>query len=254
MRACGHEQGEVLKRVNLICLRETVTGLKLIDSLGVPQENVVVTGDDAIDTACSRRARQVGNAIEVSREVLDVVRCPLLEAASILNAALLPLPISRYPEEDDLAVCRFLFEGYNLVQESDYDLSLVEAIIDQIGRCRVVVTTSYHGGVFTLSQGIPVVAWVKSKYFATKLYGLANQFGVGCEVVALDGGNVEERLKSAVLAAWNSAESARPQLLAAAAAQVAASQAAYERLRREVDSTSASGKRLSHLLSVTSGA
>ena len=261
--ACLRARAEkVLKRVNLICLRETVTGLKLMNSLGVPRENVVVTGDDAIDSAYSRHPRQLGNAIgvnlriswysETSREILDVVRRPLLEVASILGAPLLPVPISRHPEEDDLAVCRSLFEGYNLVQESDYDLSLVEGMIDQIGRCRVVVTTSYHGGVFALSQGIPVVAWVKSKYFAAKLYGLANQFGVGCEVVALDEGNVEERLKSAVLAAWNSAEHSRPRLLEAAVAQIAASRAAYERLRREIDGTTASGREASRLLSPVS--
>jgi colanic acid/amylovoran biosynthesis protein len=116
----------------------------------------------------------------------------------------------------------------------------------------VVVTTSYHGGVFALSQGIPVVAWVKSKYFAAKLYGLANQFGVGCEVVALDEGNVAERLKSAVLAAWNSAEHSRPRLLEAAVAQIAASRAAYERLRREIDGTTASGREASRLLSPVS--
>ena len=82
-----------------------------------------------------------------------------------------------------------------------------------MGRCRVVITTSYHGGVFALAQGIPVVAWLKSKYFAAKLYGLANQFGVGCEVVTLDEGNVEVRLKTAILSAWNSAEQNRPRLL-----------------------------------------
>src|ERR1035441_4802088 len=53
--ACLRARAEkVLKRVNLICLRETVTGLKLMNSLAVPRENVVVTGDDAIDSAYSR--------------------------------------------------------------------------------------------------------------------------------------------------------------------------------------------------------
>ena len=110
----------------------------------------------------------------------------------------------------------------------------VEGIVDEIGRCRVVITTSYHGGVLALAQGIPVVAWIKSKYFAAKLYGLANQFGVGCEVVALDQEDAEERLKSSILLAWNSAQNVRPLLLDAAAAQLAASRAAYERMRREV--------------------
>jgi colanic acid/amylovoran biosynthesis protein len=107
-------------------------------------------------------------------------------------------------------------------------------MIQEMGRCRVVITTSYHGGVFALAQGIPVVAWLKSKYFAAKLFGLANQFGVGCEVVTLDEGDVETRLKAAILSAWNSAEQNRPRLLDAASSQLSASKTAYETLRLEL--------------------
>lgn len=60
-----------------------------------------------------------------------------------------------------------------------------------------------------------MVAWLKSKYFPAKRYGLANQFDGGCEVVRLDEGNVEDveaRLQSAILAAWNSAEQVCPRL------------------------------------------
>jgi colanic acid/amylovoran biosynthesis protein len=78
---------------------------------------------------------------------------------------------------------------------------------------------------------------LKSKYFAAKLYGLANQFGVGCEVVILDEGDFQQRLKTAILSAWNSSERIRPRLLDAAAAQLAASKAAYERLRQDLEST-----------------
>jgi polysaccharide pyruvyl transferase WcaK-like protein len=234
----------VLRRVDLVCLRETVTGPKLLDTLGVPREKILVTGDDAIDPAYSRRRQQLGNAIgvnlriswysDISKSLLASVRRPLQEAARALGAPLLSVPISRHPDEDDPSVCRFLLDGYEAVEEPAFDLESVEGIVDEIGRCRVVITTSYHGGVLALAQGIPVVAWINSKYFAAKLYGLANQFGVGCEVVALDEGNVEERLKSSILSAWNTAENVRPHLLQAAAAQLAASKGAYERLRREV--------------------
>lgn len=243
--ACLRARAEkVLRRVNLICLRETLTGPKLLDALGVSQEKVVVTGDDAIDSAYCRRRRQLGTAIgvnlrvswysDISNDLLAKVRRPLQQAARAVGAPLLSVPISRHPDEDDLAVSRFLLDGYEATEEPAYDLTQVEGIVDEIGRCRVVITTSYHGGVLALAQGIPVVAWIKSKYFAAKLYGLANQFGVGCEVVALDQEDAEERLKSSILLAWNSAQNVRPLLLDAAAAQLAASRAAYERMRREV--------------------
>jgi colanic acid/amylovoran biosynthesis protein len=207
---------------------------------------VVTTGDDAIDTVYSHRSPQLGNAIgvnlrmswysEISDELLNAVRQPLQEAARQVGAPLVQVPISRHPEEDDSGVCRYLFDGYESIAEPAHDLTLVEGMVEEIGRCRVMITTSYHGGVFALAQGIPVVAWLKSRYFAAKLYGLANQFGVGCEVVILDEGDVQERLKTAILSAWNSSERIRPRLLDAAGAQLAASKAAYERLRRELDS------------------
>jgi colanic acid/amylovoran biosynthesis protein len=232
---------KVLPHVNQINLRETITGPKLLDSLGVPREHVVITGDDAIETVYQHRQMRVGNCIgvnlrvswysDIKSDLLEALKRPLQAAAREVGAPLVSIPISRHPEEDDSGICRVLFDGYDQVAEPANDLTLVEGMIQEIGRCRVQITTSYHGGVFALAQGIPVVAWLKSKYFAAKLYGLANQFGVGCEVVTLDQPNWEDQLKSAILSAWNSSEEVRPRLLEAASAQLAASKDAYERLR-----------------------
>ena len=233
---------KVLPKVDLICVRETVTGPPLLDALKVPREHIVVTGDDAIETVYANCQDKLGNCIGVNLRVswyshipgdlTEALRRPLQEAAGSVGAPLVSIPISRHPEEDDAGICGRLFERYPMVAEPANDLRLVEGMIREIGRCRVMITTSYHGGVFALAQGIPVVAWLKSKYFAAKLYGLANQFGVGCEVITLDDGDWESRLKSAILAAWNSAEEVRPRLLDAASSQLAASKSAYERLRQ----------------------
>lgn len=232
----------VLPRVDLIGVRETLTGPALLESLGVPRERVVVTGDDSIEIVDAHRQSHVGNSIgvnlrlswytEIPPAVLQSLRRPLQAAAREVGATLVATPISRHPDEDDSATSRALFEGYASVEKPDHDLTLVEGLIEEIGRCRVVVTTSYHGGVFALAQGIPVVTWLKSKYFASKLNGLANQFGVGCEAITLDDRDWEARLQSAIVSAWKSAEEVRPQLLGAASSQLAASKAAYERLRR----------------------
>ena len=232
---------KVLPRVDLICLRETITGPKLLDALGVPREHVVITGDDAIETVYHHRQSSVGDCIgvnlrvswysDITSGVLESLKRPLQSAAREVNARLVEVPISRHPDEDDSGICRVLFEGYEQVAKPAHDLTLVEGMIEEIGRCRVMITTSYHGGVFALAQGIPVVAWLKSKYFAAKLYGLANQFGVGCEVVTLDEADWESRLKSAILSAWQASEEVRPRLLERASAQLAASEAAYAWLR-----------------------
>jgi polysaccharide pyruvyl transferase WcaK-like protein len=239
---------KVLPRVNLICLRETITGPKLLDSLGVPRSHVVVTGDDAIETVYQHQNSTVGNCIgvnlrvswysDITSDVIEGLKRPLQSAAREVGAPLVEVPISRHPDEDDSGICRALFDGYEQVAAPAHDLTLVEGMIEEIGRCRVMITTSYHGGVFALAQGIPVVAWLKSKYFAAKLYGLANQFGVGCEVVTLDEADWESRLKSAILSAWNASSGLRPQLLQAAAGQLAASLGAYEQLKNRFASAS----------------
>jgi len=231
----------VLPNVDLICVRETISGPPLLDALGVSRERVLVTGDDAIETVYENRRDALGNCIGVNLRIswysdipgdfVAALRRPLQEAATKLGAPMVSVPISRHPDEDDSGICERLFEGYSSVPTPDNDLTLVEGMIREIGRCRVMVTTSYHGGVFALAQGIPVVAWLKSKYFAAKLFGLANQFGVGCQVVTLEEEDWESHLKSAILGAWNSAEQLRPQLLEAARSQLSASKAAYERLR-----------------------
>lgn len=233
---------EVLPKVDIIGIRETLTGPPLMDSLGVPRQRVVVTGDDAIETVYSNRQPEIGSAIgvnlrvswysDIPKDLIESLRRPLQEAAGEVGASLVSVPISRHPEENDSAICDQLFAGYSAVLQPANDLTLVEGMVREIGRCRVMLTTSYHGGVFALAQGIPVVAWLKSKYFAAKLYGLANQFGVGCEIITLDDADWEARLKSAILSAWNSSEQVRPRLLAAAEAQLAASLNAYERLRQ----------------------
>jgi colanic acid/amylovoran biosynthesis protein len=241
---------KVLPRVRQIDIRETITGPKLLDALGVPRDNVIVTGDDAIETVYNHRRPDIGNCIgvnlrvswysDIKSDILESLKRPLQSAAREVGAPLVSVPISRHPDEDDSGICRVLFDGYDKIAEPEHDLTLVEGMIEEMGRCRVMITTSYHGGVFALAQGIPVVAWLKSKYFAAKLFGLANQFGVGCEVVTLDEADWEDRLKSAVLSAWRSSEEFRPRLLEAARSQLAASEAAYERLRNSLSPGSSS--------------
>jgi polysaccharide pyruvyl transferase WcaK-like protein len=250
---CLHDRAaRVLPRVNQICIREVSTSEPLLDELGVPREQVIVTGDDSIETVYSNRSNQLGNAIgvnlrtswysHITNDLLLTLRKPLQEVAATLRAQLVQVPISRHPEEDDSGVCRYLFEGYESVAEPVHDLITVEGLIREIGRCRVVVTTSYHAGVFALAQGIPVVAWLKSQYFAAKLNGLGEQFGVGCKVVFLDGEEVSARLKDAILSSWYSAEQLRPRLLDSARAQLSASKAAYEKLRRDMTRWNSGGK------------
>jgi colanic acid/amylovoran biosynthesis protein len=110
-------------------------------------------------------------------------------------------------------------------------VSSPEQVLGRVARCRVVVTGSYHAGVFALAMGVPVVALVASAYYHDKMWGLAHQFGVdGCRVVGLGGPDAPAALADAVAAQWAGAQRLRPALLAAAERQAAAGRDAYRRL------------------------
>jgi colanic acid/amylovoran biosynthesis protein len=103
-------------------------------------------------------------------------------------------------------------------------------LIRQIQRCRVVMTGSYHAGVFALANGIPTIGLAKSAYYVDKFLGLADMFGSGCEVVRLDQQDHPEALRRALDRLWHAAPEIRPALLASAEQQIAAGHAAYRRI------------------------
>jgi colanic acid/amylovoran biosynthesis protein len=103
-------------------------------------------------------------------------------------------------------------------------------VIEQVKRCRVVVTGSYHPAVFALSQGIPVVGLARSEYYLQKFLGLADQFGAGIEIVSSDVEQLPGKLTTAIGSAWRSAETVFPALLDAAWRQIQSGQRYYQRL------------------------
>jgi polysaccharide pyruvyl transferase WcaK-like protein len=107
--------------------------------------------------------------------------------------------------------------------------------IEDVGRCRVVVTGTFHPAVFALSQGIPVVALAQSTLYVEKFLGLADQFKGGCQIVRLDDEQLGTNLERAIDRAWSSAGELRPQLLETAAAMIERGHAGYQRLHDLVE-------------------
>jgi polysaccharide pyruvyl transferase WcaK-like protein len=234
---------KVLPKVDLITLRERRASEPLLRALGVPGNRIVTTGDDAIEMAFDRRVvpgrlgrglgvnLRVAGYAEVDAKAVASIRDAVHHAARLLDAPLIPVPISRVPEEADHATIGVLLSS-ETGEKSDGG-SLIDSahkVIDQIRMCRAVVTGSYHSAVFAMAIGAPVVGLVRSQYYTDKFEGLAEQFGVGCEIVRLERPDVESNIVAAIQRAWLSAEEVQPQLLAAAARQVDLSRAAYRRL------------------------
>jgi polysaccharide pyruvyl transferase WcaK-like protein len=231
---------EALPRASLIGSREGRAGPEILRAMGVPDDRVEVTGDDAVELAYARRGEAtdrsgIGLSVRVARySGLDVQALrPVAEAVTQLaerrRAALLPIPISAVANEGDAAAIERLTAGSPAVAAGTRPVRTPEDVVERILRCRVVVTGSYHAGVFALAVGIPTVGLVGSPYYEDKFRGLAHQFGQGCAVVALGDAGAAARTATAVDELWEAADELRPALVEAAGAQVAAGHAAYRR-------------------------
>lgn len=231
----------VLPRVSLITLRGNRGGLALLRRLGVIESRVQTTGDEAIELAYESRSEEPGQALGINLRFggsagtdegdIENIRPVLQEFITRHKVSALPLPIAIHQySRDDLAIKRLL-AGLDNQSDGGATLDSPLRVINQTARCRVVVTGAYHAAVFALAQGIPVVGLAKSAYFADKLLGLEDQFGVGCENVLLHDGDLPRRLNDAIESAWQGAGSLRLPLQAAALRQINLSRKAYEQVK-----------------------
>jgi len=231
----------VLPQVDGIGVREGRTSPEVLTALGVDPSRISVTGDDALELALAHRAPpargdrlgvnvRVAGYSPLSGAAADQLARGVLDAAGDHGARLLAVPISRHPGESDLDTVRRMFPD---VEGADAETA--EDAIEAAARCRVVVTGSYHAGVFALGQGVPCVCLVTSPFYRDKFLGLADQFPGGCSVVDLDGTDVSARLRASIRAAWELAEPAKDDLRAAAERQVEASRAAYARAKELIE-------------------
>lgn len=218
-------------------VREGVHTPSVLTRCGVSASRIVRTGDDAVELAYGLRPRSLGDKIgvnirvapyaHVDIELSSAISLLLLSNARNLGTKVLPLPISF---NDDM---KSLQEMYRLdpstfTQRPTYPE--IEELVRAAGCCRIVVTGSYHVGVFSLSQGVPVIALVNNEYYQRKFEGLRAQFEGGCTIVQLDGPDAEEAISRAMRLAYESSEAMRTSLLRAAAEQIEAGRHAYAQL------------------------
>lgn len=234
----------VLPSLSLISIREKKASLPLLDSMGASPNRIITTGDDAIELAYNARNPKLGNGIginlrvanysSISKNALEIVRSTLHNIAKKKNSQLISIPILRYHidpnAESDITTIQQILAGFENISDEGNNLDTPLKVIEQVGRCRIVVTGSYHAGVFALAQGIPVVSLAKSQYYIDKFQGLADQFGVGCDVILLSDEEFAEKLAFSINKLWESAEILRAKLLEAAQQQIHLGQTAYKRL------------------------
>ena len=230
-------------RLSFLGLREGTTSLKIAGQMGAEPSGIAVTGDDAIEAAYRGRKDALGSKLglnfrlasyaETTHEQAGIVRGAVSVFSDKCGVTVVPVPISRQPWEDDLESFQKLFPASTRDAGMDSIAVTPAATIDIVSDCRVVVTSSYHAGVFALSQGIPVLAVAKSQYYIDKFQGLSDQFGRGIRIMLLDSSDARV-LAEAIEDLWHGAPDTRPALLNAAVAQIEKGRAFYRSIRKLV--------------------
>lgn len=232
-----------LPKLDFISLREQKTSLPLLEELGVHPSRILVTGDDAIELSYDQRNNTLGSCIGInlrwanysgmSDSYIEDIRQVIQEFASSRDISLTPIPISLKSDTDelsDIAASAKIIGDYRLAIEPVESLDTPLGTIEQVKKCRLVITGSYHAGVFALSQGIPVIGLAASEYYASKFLGLGEQFEGGCRTILLNEHDFHQSLSRAIREIWDSAERIRPLLLEAAIKQVQLGHLAYQKV------------------------
>ena len=231
----------VLPQARTIALREALDGPAACRDVGVSENTVVVTGDDAIDCACDantrpdgiavglnlRVARYSGMSLELAQQVSAVVKTFTQKHRTGLQ----PIPISRNLQESDIATVTGLLQLSDAMVTELNCIETPEQAIGLIKRCRFVVTGSYHAGVFALAQGIPVVSLAVSDYYVSKFSGLTAQFGTDPgRLIRVGKADWQRRLEDAMARCWAASEEERQRLREAARLQIISSESAYAKV------------------------
>jgi colanic acid/amylovoran biosynthesis protein len=233
---------KVLPKVRIISVRERSLSRQILQSLNYRCERVVSVGDDGLQLAFENRAHAVGSAIGVNLRVakysqievdtLSAMRRALESAAIRLATSFIPVAIL-FRDDSDFKTAAELISGHEDASCGAPVMTPLD-VIQRIGRCRIMITGSYHGAVFALGQGIPAIAVAKSPYYLGKFKGLQEQFGDGCQLIDWSNRVDSDELTSAIYRAWTSAADMRPALLKVAKEQIQMATDAYSKLQASV--------------------
>jgi colanic acid/amylovoran biosynthesis protein len=232
----------VLPKVRVISLRESVHGPQVLQALNYPSDRVVMAGDDGLQLAFENRTEAIGNSIGVNLRVatysqiegviVSAMRHALETVAVRLGTRFIPVPIL-FRDDSDFKTAAALASHYEDPSCGPPAMTALD-VIHRIGRCRLVVTGSYHGAVFALGQGIPAIAVAKSRYYLGKFEGLKAQFADGCQLIDWSDHVESGELVSAIEGAWISAANLKSTLLKCAEEQIRNATDAYRKLYASV--------------------
>lgn len=225
----------VFRRGIRIGLREPQVGLSIVNSVGACAGAAVITGDDALEMAWSQRSSDLGPGIGFSLRYADYssinnsdcrrISQILTQLGRTFSSDLVPVPISFNDWEDDSKVA-----GIVAGQEAQKKASKLDEpslLVTQAGKCRIMISGTYHSAVFALAQGIPTVCLYKTPYYRFKMKGLESLFPSGCTAIDLSQDKSYETIFNVAQNFWSKAHLIRPNLLESARIQIESSRGFY---------------------------
>jgi polysaccharide pyruvyl transferase WcaK-like protein len=230
----------VLPRVDSIGVRDMGSHARLVDDLGVPPKRARLTGDDALSIGFQSRRDSLGLGLGVNVRVssYSALRpADLRWLASQLKGLMgdagefIPLAIHRM---DRGATGRLLSRIGDGSSQPWHD-HRVPALVQVVGRCRLVITSSYHAAVLSLSQGVPAICLYRSPYYRAKFNGLCDLFPAACRRIDL--GRPDDRARLAATAAdlSDNASERRPRTLRAVEELITRSERTYQAVKRQYE-------------------
>lgn len=221
---------QVFPHLDALGLRESVYSHDIALAMGAKADRVKTTGDDAIELAYQLRALDIGNNLglnlrvakysNLNQDSIDKIRHSIKSITDKRKLDILPIAISIHEGDSDIRTLSNVL-GVELNESQFFS---VDSVIQAVGKCQLVITGSYHAGVFALSQGIPVIGIAASDYYRQKFEGLKNQFGAeACYVLDMNDAQAFSSLENIALRLIDNPNEKRERLLSKAKEQISKS-------------------------------
>ncbi|MGI9038398.1 MAG: polysaccharide pyruvyl transferase family protein [Gemmatimonadota bacterium] len=245
----------VIRRLDVLGLRERAGNLEELNAWGAlpaAASRVFFTGDDAVELARAHATVETSpetpDALGVSlrlageygRHGMPWLEAVVREFRRERGAPLVGLPVrTALSPENDVEALRTLLGAEAPDLEDAAAIGTPAQLLRRVRRCRVVLTGTYHAGVFALSLGKPIVTLSGSVYYDRKFAGLAEQFGSSAVKSFRHGDpDLAAGVRRALDDLWEAAPDRDAALAAAARSQVERGREAYEAFFRLVEGSS----------------
>jgi len=152
-RALTEKMLAVLPHLSLVVCREPLHSPDVVRSFGVTAEQILVTGDEAVEFAFDKRPPALGEGLGVNLRHSDYagvgsgtigrLREILRGIVRPLEASIVPIPTSTVGPSDPDAIREVLGELVDRVDDRR-GMATPDDIVRRAGDCRLVITGSYH--------------------------------------------------------------------------------------------------------------